>query len=157
MVLTPRMHQFTPKYIATIGIDSERPLTLRSAVKVNFWDMAGDRSYFPICNELAHRCSVQVILTFDVTAKKSFAALETWAKELAACSRDGTETSLSGFALVVVGNKMDAAKRSISHDDAETLVRRLGCPYVECSAKTGENVDALFDRLFEAVGAGGTE
>ncbi|KAJ3358832.1 DnaJ sub C member 27 [Allomyces javanicus] len=157
MGLTPRTCQFTSKYIATIGIDYglRQVLVRDQPVKVNFWDMAGDRSYFHIRNEF-YRDTHGVILTFDVTAKKSFAALETWAKELAACSRsaastDSTETSSSGFALVLVGNKIDAAKRAISRDDAEALARRLGCPYVECSANTGENVDTLFDRLFEAV------
>ncbi|KAJ3372710.1 DnaJ sub C member 27 [Allomyces arbusculus] len=163
MVLTLPTRQFTSKYIATIGIDYglRQVLVRDQPVKVNFWDMAGDRSYFHIRNEF-YRDTHGVILTFDVTAKKSFAALETWAKELAACSRsavtaESTGTSSSGFALVLVGNKIDAAKRAISRDDAEALAQRLGCPYnlhdvyVECSAKTGENVDALFDRLFEAV------
>ncbi|KNE63130.1 small GTP-binding protein domain [Allomyces macrogynus ATCC 38327] len=149
--------RYTSKYIATIGIDYglRQVLVRDQPVKVNFWDMAGDRSYFHIRNEF-YRDTHGVILTFDVTVKKSFSALETWAKELAACSRptataDGAEISASGFALVLVGNKIDAPKRAISRDDAEALARRLGCPYVECSAKTGENVDALFDRLFEAV------
>jgi len=48
-----------------------------------------------------------------------------------------------GRPTIVAINMVDAARRRGIHADEETMSRRLGCPVVVCSAKTGEGVDAL--------------
>ena len=52
--------------------------------------------------------------------------------------------------LIFVGNKADLTATRVVN--AELIAERLGDqPYFECSAKTGQNVDAVFDRLAKCV------
>ncbi len=53
---------------------------------------------------------------------------------------------------ILVGNKADlAGQRQVSARDAELLARDWGCPYVETSAKTRQNVDEVYARLMRAI------
>ncbi|NVM30020.1 MAG: hypothetical protein HWN65_14350 [Candidatus Helarchaeota archaeon] len=51
---------------------------------------------------------------------------------------------------VVVGNKIDLREqRKVDTKQAELLAKTLDLPYVETSAKTGDNVDSAFKMLIE--------
>jgi hypothetical protein len=45
---------------------------------------------------------------------------------------------------MLVGNKVDMAKREVSLPDGEEMARILGCKFVEASAKVGTNVEEAF-------------
>ena len=51
-------------------------------VKVNFFDMSGDVSYYDVRNEF-YADTQCAILVFDVTNPASFADLERWISEMA--------------------------------------------------------------------------
>ena len=51
--------------------------------------------------------------------------------------------------MILIGNKADLA-REVDQDEAEDLAGRLGCDYLETSAKTGENVELAFDNIARA-------
>jgi len=45
---------------------------------------------------------------------------------------------------MLVGNKVDSAKRRVSLQEGEAMARELGCGFVEVSAKNGGNVEEAF-------------
>jgi GTPase SAR1 family protein len=46
---------------------------------------------------------------------------------------------------VIVGNCCDAEyQRSVSLEEGEALAKKYNCPFFECSAKTGYNVEKIF-------------
>lgn len=46
---------------------------------------------------------------------------------------------------MIVGNKKDLAEgREVSFEEAQQLADNYGVGYMECSAKTGENVEEIF-------------
>ena len=51
--------------------------------------------------------------------------------------------------MILVGNKIDL-ERSVERKEGEELANRLGCQYMETSAKTGENIKDVFQKLAEA-------
>lgn len=53
-----------------------------------------------------------------------------------------------GF-VFVVGNKIDLQNREVSETEAREYCEKMGAPYFEISAKTGDNVSQLFLRLVE--------
>lgn len=53
-----------------------------------------------------------------------------------------------GF-IFLVGNKIDLQYREIKPEEAKEKAAKLNVPYVEISAKTGENVEELFFKLID--------
>jgi GTPase SAR1 family protein len=55
--------------------------------------------------------------------------------------------------MIVVGNKIDLAnRRAVDKAEGEQLAASVNAPYFETSAKTNENIDAVFQTICESVG-----
>lgn len=56
--------------------------------------------------------------------------------------------------VMIIGNKMDLVEgREVSYDEAVELARCYGVDYMECSAKNGQNVEAVFGHLAKKMKA----
>ncbi|MBN2154004.1 MAG: GTP-binding protein [Candidatus Lokiarchaeota archaeon] len=83
------------------------------------------------------------IAVYDVTSLDSLHAIPEWIVSL----RD----VCGNIPILIVGNKTDlAGQRAVSRMDAEALANRFTCMYDEASAKTGEQVEAIFERIARA-------
>jgi len=51
--------------------------------------------------------------------------------------------------MILLGNKSDL-ERQVDRAEAEDLAKRLGCDYLETSAKTGDNVEKAFKYIAKA-------
>ena len=52
--------------------------------------------------------------------------------------------------IILVGNKADLApERTVKLDQAEGQAKDWGAPYLECSAKTNENIEAIFQKCVQ--------
>ena len=74
-----------------------------------------------------------------IYSQKSFNSIDTWLKELKSNSNPDVK-------IFLVGNKLDLEDdRTVSTEEAENLVNDLEFDYfIETSAKTGINAEALF-------------
>src|SRR5687768_5181288 len=55
-------------------------------------------------------------------------------------------------AMILVGNKADLEKeRQIETEAGQELAKKYNCPYYETSAKTGQNVENIFNELVREV------
>ncbi|NVM55321.1 MAG: hypothetical protein HWN66_16560, partial [Candidatus Helarchaeota archaeon] len=85
-----------------------------------------------------------ILLVFDLTRKKSMDKLKDWILE-AAKNAGGT---IKAFYLI--GNKSDLPEREVNMQEAQEFATFLAdrlkfpIPYIETSAKTGENIKFLF-------------
>ena len=108
---------------------------------VNFWDLSGHPEFFEVRNEF-YKDTQGGILVFDVSSRASFEALDNWLLE-------GMKFGLRENAVVmVVANKSDK-KRVVTERDGKAWADKNGFGYCECSAKSGKNVEPMFDRLFK--------
>lgn len=85
---------------------------------------------------------------FDVTNRASFDHIKEWHTEV--CERVQPHKVL----FVLVGQKCDCeaeGERVVSQEEAEILAGQLGVPYVEASAKTGQNTRKAFELLTRRV------
>ena len=83
------------------------------------------------------------IAVFDITSRESLHALPEWIISV----RD----VCGNIPIYVVGNKADLVnQRAITRSDGEALASRFTCMYEEASAKTGDRVEALFDKVARA-------
>jgi Ras-related protein Rab-8A len=53
--------------------------------------------------------------------------------------------------IILVGNKRDCEIREVTPEDAAELAEQYGVPYIEASAKTGENIGLIFETLTRMV------
>jgi len=140
------VNKFDDKYIATIGTKVSRKdiqvikPNLIINLRMMIWDILGQREYSKIRS--ASLSGAQgVILVGDLSRPETIKSLqEFWLKEV----RD----VVGKVPTIFVGNKLDlAAKSSMSTTLIESIGQKLGCPIMLTSAKTGENVEAIFTTL----------
>mmetsp|Transcript_17786 Transcript_17786/g.24834 ORF Transcript_17786/g.24834 Transcript_17786/m.24834 type:complete len:186 (-) Transcript_17786:442-999(-) len=140
-------HKFVSKYIPTIGVDfGVRPVKVDDKIaKINFYDLSGNTDYAEIRNEF-YKDAQGVLLVFDVTSRSTMIALEDWLKEME--SYGDKSKPLAG---IVCGNKVDKKKRVVEATEAESWAKQRGFLYYDTSAKSGHNVDAVFETMYQMI------
>ncbi|KAL2933403.1 Ras-related protein RABC2a [Bienertia sinuspersici] len=111
----------------TIGVDFKiKVLTVGGKrLKLTIWDTAGQERFRTLTSSY-YRGAQGIILVYDVTRRETFTNLsDVWAKEVELYSTNQECVKM------LVGNKVD----------------KLGCLFLECSAKTRENVEQCFEEL----------
>jgi small GTP-binding protein len=145
-------------YLLTIGADfAAKAAEVRNkTVKFQIWDLAG-QPRFESVREPYYKGTLGGLLVFDVTRPDSFESTPSWIKELWKHNGKGR------IPLVLLGNKIDlrdSIQPSIHIVHGEALAREFSkfcvkdgfkVPYIETSAKTGENVEQAFRILGEAI------
>ncbi|KAK6943895.1 Small GTPase [Dillenia turbinata] len=128
----------------TIGVDFKiKLLTVGGKrLKLTIWDTAGQeklRTLTPSYYRGAHG----IILVYDVTCRETFTNLaDIWAKEVELYSTN------QDCVKMLVGNKVDKeSERLVSREEGIALAKELGYLFLECSAKTRENVEQCFEEL----------
>ncbi len=135
---------FKDDYKMTIGVDfSIRTIDVPvndeiRKIKFQIWDTGGQER-FSYTRPLYYRGAVGGAVVFDLTDRLSFDHLEKWFSEV--------EKSCVSIPLLLIGNKADLPGRQVSREEAEALARTRKCTYIESSAKTGQSINAIFEKL----------
>ena len=134
---------FDEYQLSTIGIDYKTKyvkLANGKKAKLLIWDIAGPqyinitRQYFKGANG--------IILIYDITNKDSFKKVDFYINEI---KENGF---YEGIPIFLVGNKIDEEyRRVITFEEGARLAKEHGFMFCECSAKTGENIDFIFNKL----------
>lgn len=135
--------EFTPSFIATIGIDFKiRTSELEDGklAKFQVWDTAGQERFKTITTAY-YRSAMGFLLVYDVTDEQSFADIREWYQNIREHARENVQ-------IILVGNKNDLeSERRVSTQQGQALATELGLPFIEVSAKTANNVDKAFFTL----------
>lgn len=149
--------KFVPKYISTIGVDFgvrqvnllvSSPYEFEQETKVNFWDTSGCEEFKDIRQEFYSQAQ-GVLLVYDVSSSASFQHLDTWLAE-------AKSHNCNPLVVCVCANKVDeeeesAKKRQVSTAEGQAYATKKGFLYFETSAKTGLNVNELFEEVFKQI------
>jgi small GTP-binding protein len=143
--------KFDDKYIVTIGTKTSRkpmkfafaPEQLEIDMQLDIWDILGQSGM-----ERAHRVYFKgaeaVIIVCDGTNRKSFDAVPGWAASVVELCG-----SIPG-ALAV--NKVDLRPQfQVSDEEAAARAKEFNLTLFHTSAKTGENVEAVFQHIGSAL------
>ncbi len=132
---------FEDKYLSTIGACVSRKIVTvcKSPVTLLIWDLAGEEKFTQVMTSY-YRGAAGAILVCDLTRAETFPSLKDYAQSF---WRVNPHTPL-----VVVGNKVDLAEqRSIADVELSDAAGHLDAFWLTSSAKTGENVQWLFEQL----------
>ncbi|MHA1131247.1 MAG: Rab family GTPase [Candidatus Helarchaeota archaeon] len=141
LVLRYINNSFTEQYISTIGADFLiKDLELLGApIRLMIWDLGGQTQWEHIRARYMQG-SDACILVFDVNRELNIEAyINTWIREI----RDFIGEKAP---IIIVGNKIDLPAK-VDLLKAARLIRGLGYPYIETSARTGDRVEAMFQRI----------
>jgi small GTP-binding protein len=111
--------------------------TYKFIAKINVWDAAG-QAHFDKIRGMYYRDTKGALLVYDVNNLVSFENLEKWIDEL--------EDNLGTVPTAIIGNKTDL-ERKVPKEMAMDLAKKHGFLYAECSAKTSENVEKVFQQI----------
>ncbi|MBD3189237.1 MAG: GTP-binding protein [Candidatus Heimdallarchaeota archaeon] len=145
---------FKDGYSMTIGADFcvKRVEFDDLVVTFQIWDLAGQQR-FDVVREVYYRGSSGALLVFDVSTPGSFENLPSWLNEL-------TKNNYNRIVpIVLIGNKTDlrgttpCLPAEAGQQYANSLTEWTGfeVPYIETSAKTGENIDKAFRLLSQQI------
>ncbi|MHA1114956.1 MAG: GTP-binding protein [Candidatus Heimdallarchaeum aukensis] len=146
---------FKEGYSMTIGADFavKRLKIDQQDFVAQIWDLAGQQRFSAV-REVYYRGTSGCLLVFDISRRSSFENIPAWIAELLKNNHNRV------VPIVLIGNKSDlrdTAKDPILREQAEEYARSLSAwsgfavPYIETSAKTGENVDEAFKTLLKNI------
>ena len=111
-------------------------------IKINLWDTAGQEKYNSLIPMYTRSCDI-LLLTFDLTDKKTFYNLTRW-YNLCKSNLD--------IKYIIIGNKIDRTDFIQVSDqminEFVSLNFKTDIPVILTSAKTGENINEVFDIIF---------
>jgi len=114
--------------------------------KFEIWDTAGQERYHSL-TPMYYRGSLAALIVYDITQDYTFEKAKSWVNEL----RTGCPTI---SVMYVVGCKSDLeSTRSVATADASKFAEDNGCFFMEVSAKTGQNINELFDQIAKLLWA----
>ncbi|MHA1520666.1 MAG: GTP-binding protein [Promethearchaeota archaeon] len=109
----------------------------RFTAKMNIWDAAGQDVYDKI-RGMYYRDAHAALLVYDVSNRLTFDNLGRWIQEM--------QDNRGKIPVLLVGNKIDL-ERQVSRQDGLDYAMKHGFMFMECSAKNGDNVDDMFQKL----------
>ena len=112
------------------------------SVRVQVWDCAGSSQPEKL-TKYFYKNAVGALLIYDVTNRESYNAIEkVWTKQIKAFGREEMQC-------ILIGNKCEVASSAVqvTKEDGERLADKIGCAFIETSARSGNNVDEAFRYL----------
>ncbi|KKK40851.1 MAG: small GTP-binding domain protein [Candidatus Lokiarchaeum sp. GC14_75] len=130
----------------TIGVDFEvKSLEVNGKkVKLQIWDFGGEERFRFLLPTYV-RGATGALFMYDVTNYSSLAHIDDWLlvvnKEL--------KSEQDKFPIIVVGGKADLVDdREVTGEEGLNIAKSRGTNgFIECSAKSGENIEDTFDGL----------
>jgi small GTP-binding protein len=128
----------------TIGADfSIKELDIDGEVaRLRIWDFAGEERFKVLLPSFAKGADGGIFM-FDTTRYASLKNVNEW---LSIFERSASDQQIK-IPIIMVGGKIDLVeKRSVEFEEAENLAKKNSLNGVfECSSKTGENVEYIFE------------
>lgn len=114
--------------------------------RLEIWDTAGQEKYKAIA-PMYYKGAKIAVVCYDTTSIDSYLSAQKWVDDLL------LYTTLHDSGIVVLcGTKKDLVEgRTVPLEDVEQYAYEMGFSCIETSAKTGENVDELFDCIIERI------
>ena len=111
-------------------------------IKLTLWDIGGQKRFQELRKHF-FKATQGALLVFDLIREDTFKSVGEWLKEA-----EGVINHKIPF--ILIGNKADLIKekgRTLNPKEAELFAVEGKSTYIETSAKTGENIEDIFELL----------
>lgn len=108
------------------------------SINLNIWDTGGQERFRSIA-PLYYRDALGAIIVYDSNNAESFDSLRYWINEI-------KSKGARSCCIIVAANKKDLPKE-IDSEIVSKFCAEEHVTLIECSAKTGENINLIFEKL----------
>ncbi len=117
-------------------------------IGLQLWDFGGEEKYRFLLPVYAYGSSAGIFM-YDITRYATLKKAEPWLS----CFKEGLDKENSDSPILLVGAKLDLeSNRTVKQDDIEDLLKKNEFfDHIECSAKSGENVEELFQLIVKEL------
>ena len=146
LLLRFAQNDFKSEYQLTIGVEfGAKNIDIdNKKYRLQIWDTAGQENYRSITRAY-YKNSVCALLVYDITNRDSFEHISSWIED---CLSQSPKTVF----MVLVGNKSDLnEQRKVSTEEGQQMARNNNLIFFETSAKSGENVDKIFEESAKEI------
>jgi small GTP-binding protein len=117
-------------------------------IVLQVWDFGGEKMY-DFLLPLYSRGSSGGIFMFDLTRKSTLDRVDVWLETF----KKGLSREKRDIPIVLVGGKLDLKEQiKVTNNEGENIKRKYNLyDYIECSSKTGENTEFIFESLVKRI------
>ncbi|MFX1322359.1 MAG: Rab family GTPase [Promethearchaeota archaeon] len=137
---------FEERYQLTIGMDFYlKKLELnRNKISLQIWDFAGEEK-FRFLLPSAVLGAQGTIFMYDITQYSTFESLIEWLRVFNKANKENNQE----VSTILVGSKFDLEEnRTVSKEEGKIFAKENNfLDFIECSSKTGENVEVVFETI----------
>jgi small GTP-binding protein len=137
---------FDEKYALTIGMEFyiKKLEVDEKMTSLHIWDFAGEQKFRFLLPGVINGANGTLFM-FDITRYKTFGNLKDWLAVFNETNRNYGQK----VETILIGSKLDLEQaRTVSKTDATEFAKEHSfSEYIECSSKTGENVELIFERI----------
>lgn len=138
--------KFNINTTSTIGVDfmTKNMKADSNDVHLTLWDFAGENRFRVLFPSYCSGASGALLL-YDLTSRSTFEGLKDWIELIDKNSKNVIK--------LLIGSKSDLKdQRQVSYEEAVEFQKKYNIAnYLECSSKTGENVDKIFDTITRSI------
>lgn len=137
--------KFIEVFQTTIGLDfKSKMLEYRGKTfELRIYDTAGQERFKAVSRQY-YKNAEGIILVYDVSDRDTFLQIETWLGDLEQNKKKKAQ-------IILVGNKIDLPNRKVDTSEAKNIADKYGVRYLEVSAKTGHNIDEIFNNILDLL------
>ncbi len=145
------LDHYDNRYVQTVGTRVYRKRVgarisehkLNVVTDLDIWDITGDKALASLLRQAYFYGAHGVIGVCDATRKETLHSIDYW--------MDSALRVVKGVKIGIAVNKADVRKKRIMPRDADITARAYNAPFLYVSARSGENVEALFAGLIIEV------
>lgn len=136
---------FTASTMPTLGVEykTRRIVLQGKSIKLQLWDTAGQEKHHRSIASAFYRRVVGFVLVFNWNDPKSFEHVQEWMGQI-------RQHASPSAVVCLVGNKADLV-RQVEFAEGQRLAASYGIQFLSVSAKTGENIEKVFETLAAEV------
>jgi GTPase KRas protein len=109
-------------------------------------DTAGGDEYSHLRDEWI-RANEGFMLVYSISSRPSFTRIQGLYDQIQQIKKSTHPQTSPRVPIILLGNKVDTAERKVSLLEGEGMARKLGCKFLEASAKDGRNVEKSFSTI----------
>ena len=144
---------YQEEYLPTYCVDFQiKPIKINGKkVNIHCIDTLGSMDFTPNTGTLFIQKTDAFIYAFDLTSRESLYNLQDYINIIKTALTD-SEKIINGKIIYFVGNKCDLVMyRQVEENEGRLEANKYGAKYIEVSAKTGINIDKLFNSIIQDI------